>query len=56
MVHGERDLQPLAGSRRYVQGIANAVLFEVAGADHFFMGDHPDLAGRAASFLQGTTE
>jgi proline iminopeptidase len=54
VVHGDQDLQPVAGSRQYTQGIANAELFEVAGADHFLMGDHPDLARRVASFLQGT--
>ncbi|MHC4217958.1 MAG: alpha/beta fold hydrolase [Planctomycetota bacterium] len=56
VVHGERDLQPVAGSRRYVQGIAGAEFFEVAGADHFFMGDHPDLTGRVASFLRDASE
>jgi proline iminopeptidase len=56
VVHGDRDLQPVAGSLQYVQGIANAELVEVAGADHFFMGDHPDLTRRVVSFLQGTTE
>jgi proline iminopeptidase len=56
VVHGDLDLQPTAGSRRYAQGIANAELFEVAGADHFFMGDHPGLARRVRSFLQGTAE
>jgi proline iminopeptidase len=56
VVHGDQDLQPLAGSRRYALGIASAELFEVAGADHFFMGDHPGLARRVGAFLQGTTE
>ncbi|MHC5006632.1 MAG: alpha/beta fold hydrolase [Planctomycetota bacterium] len=56
VVHGDRDLQPVAGSRRYAQRIADAEVFEVAGADHFFIGDHPDLARRVASFLQGTSE
>jgi proline iminopeptidase len=56
VVHGNRDLQPVAANRRYAKGIANAELFEVAGADHFFMGDYPILAGRVTSFLQGGTE
>jgi proline iminopeptidase len=52
VVHGNGDLQPVAVSRLYVDGIANAELFVVAGADHFFMGDHPELVERAREFLQ----
>jgi proline iminopeptidase len=53
VVHGENDLQPAAGSRRYAQGIAGAEFLEVAGADHFFMDDHPDLVRSVRTFLRG---
>jgi proline iminopeptidase len=45
VVHGQRDLQPVEVSRRYVRGTRGARLLEASGADHFFEGDHAELVG-----------
>jgi alpha/beta superfamily hydrolase len=51
-VHGDRDLQPLGASAQYAEAIPGAELHRVAGADHFFDGDLPELRDRVAAFLQ----
>lgn len=54
VVHGAKDLQPEAASRRYVAALPNARLVTIEGAGHFAFAEQPARFGAVVTpFLEG---